>query len=111
LESIPWQIAKLITSVVEVPTIGIGAGPYCDGQILVIHDMLGIFTEIKPKFLKYFGKIGESIHQALDIYRNEVISGTYPDHEHSYEFPEEDLDKINEWFESVDINEEAHKLI
>jgi len=111
LESIPWQIAKLITSTVEVPTIGIGAGPHCDGQILVIHDMLGIFTEFKPKFLKYFGNIGESISQALDNYKNEVINGVYPDHEHSYEFPEQDLDKINEWFESVDINEEAHKLI
>ena len=111
LESIPWQIAKLITSIVEVPTIGIGAGSYCDGQILVIHDMLGIFTEIKPKFLKYFGNIGELISQALDNYKNEVINGVYPDHEHSYEFPEQDLDKINEWFESVDINEEAHKLI
>lgn len=111
LESIPWQIAKLITSTVEVPTIGIGAGPHCDGQILVIHDMLGIFTEFKPKFLKYFGNIGESIHQALDKYKIEVINGKYPDQEHSYEFPEQDLDKINEWFENVDINEEAHKLI
>lgn len=111
LESIPWQIAKLITSTVEVPTIGIGAGPHCDGQILVIHDMLGIFTEFKPKFLKYFGNIGESIRQALDKYKNEVINGKYPDQEHSYEFPEQDLDKINEWVESVDINEEAHKLI
>ena len=111
LESIPWQIAKLITSNVEVPTIGIGAGPHCDGQILVIHDMLGIFTEIKPKFLKYFGNIGESIRKALDKYKSEVIDGRYPDHDHSYEFPEKDLDKINEWVESVDINEEAHKLI
>lgn len=111
LESIPWQIAKVITSTVKVPTIGIGAGPYCDGQILVIHDMLGIFTEIKPKFLKYFGNIGELMSQALDKYKNEVINGIYPDIEHSYEFPEQDLDKIDEWVESVDINEEAHKLI
>jgi len=111
LESIPWQIAKLITSNVDVPTIGIGAGPYCDGQILVIHDMLGIFTEFKPKFLKYFGNIGESISQALDKYKNEVINGIYPDIEHSYEFPEQDLDKIDEWVESVDLNKEAHKLI
>jgi len=61
LESIPWQIAKLITSILKIPTIGIGAGSHCDGQILVIHDMLGIFTEIKPKFLKYFGDIGKYI--------------------------------------------------
>ena len=110
LESIPWQIAKLITNSINIPTIGIGAGPYCDGQILVIHDMLGIFTDFKPKFLKYFGNIGESISQALNDYKNEVITGTYPDREHSYEFPQQDLNKINQWFENVDICEEAHKL-
>ncbi len=110
LEGIPWQIAKLITIAVNIPTIGIGAGPHCDGQIIVIHDMLGIFTEIKPKFVKYFGKIGESISQALDDYRNEVINGLYPDLEYSYEFPQNDLSEINEWFESTDIHEEARKL-
>jgi 3-methyl-2-oxobutanoate hydroxymethyltransferase len=110
LESIPWQLAKLITSVVEVPTIGIGAGPFCDGQILVIHDMLGIFTEIKPKFLKYFGNIGEAIHQALNKYKHEVIDGQYPDKEHSYEFPEQELNKLNDWFNNVDIVEEARKI-
>lgn len=107
LESIPWQIAKLITKSINIPTIGIGAGRYCDGQILVIHDMLGIFTDIKPKFIKYFGKIGESISRALEEYRNEVINGLYPDREHSYEFPQDELEEINQWFEKVDNNEEA----
>ncbi len=111
LESIPWQVAELITNSVNVPTIGIGAGPYCDGQILVIHDMLGIFTDIKPKFLKYFGNIGEAISRALNNYKDEVINGKYPDREHSYEFPEQELTKINEWIENIDICEEAHKLI
>jgi len=110
LESIPWQIAKLITKSIDIPTIGIGAGPYCDGQILVIHDMLGIFTDIKPKFIKYFGKIGESISHALEEYRNEVINGIYPDREYSYEFPQDELDEINQWFKNVDVNEEARKL-
>ena len=111
LESIPWQIAKLITSSIEVPTIGIGAGSYCDGQILVIHDMLGIFTDIKPKFVKYFGNIGKAINRALNDYKDEVINGIYPDREHSYEFPQKELTKINEWIEGIDICEEAHKLI
>jgi len=111
LESIPWQIAKIITSSVDVPTIGIGAGVYCDGQILVIHDMLGIFTDIKPKFLKYFSNIGESIRRALNDYKAEVINGIYPDREHSYEFPQQDLNKINKWIENINIPEEAHKLI
>ncbi len=110
LESIPWQIAKLITKSVNIPTIGIGAGRYCDGQILVIHDMLGIFTDIKPKFIKYFGKIGESISRALEEYRNEVTNGLYPDKEHSYEFPQDELEEINQWFEKVDNNEEDRKL-
>ncbi|MHA1657693.1 MAG: 3-methyl-2-oxobutanoate hydroxymethyltransferase [Promethearchaeota archaeon] len=110
LESIPWQISKLITSVIDIPTIGIGAGPYCDGQILVIHDMLGIFTDFKPKFLKYFGNIGESIHNALISYKNEVEKGIYPGKEHSYEFPPNDLNGINEWFESIDLEKEAQKL-
>ncbi|TFG01368.1 MAG: 3-methyl-2-oxobutanoate hydroxymethyltransferase [Promethearchaeota archaeon] len=110
LESIPWQIAKLITNSVDIPTIGIGAGRYCDGQILVIHDMLGIFTEFKPKFLKYFGKVGDSIRNALKSYRHEVENEIYPEIEHSYELPQNELDDVNEWFEKVDIKEEALKL-
>jgi 3-methyl-2-oxobutanoate hydroxymethyltransferase len=110
LESIPWQIAKLITKSINIPTIGIGAGPYCDGQIIVINDMLGIFTDFKPKFLKYFGDIGENIRKALKSYSDEVKKGKYPDQEHSYEFPEESLNDVNDWFEKVDIEEEALKL-
>ncbi|MFW9988506.1 MAG: 3-methyl-2-oxobutanoate hydroxymethyltransferase [Candidatus Odinarchaeota archaeon] len=111
LESIPWQLAKIITSTINVPTIGIGAGKYCDGQILVIHDMLGIFTDFKPKFLKYFGNIGESIRDALNDYKEEVLNGIYPDREHSYELPQQELDEINEWVENVDLREEARRLI
>ncbi|MFX0008812.1 MAG: 3-methyl-2-oxobutanoate hydroxymethyltransferase [Candidatus Hermodarchaeota archaeon] len=103
LESIPWQIAKFITQSVDVPTIGIGAGSYCDGQILVINDMLGLFTDFKPKFLKYFGDIGNSVKMAINNYKNEVKSGIYPDIEHSYEFPKEDLNEIEEWFENIDL--------
>ncbi|MFX1501331.1 MAG: 3-methyl-2-oxobutanoate hydroxymethyltransferase [Promethearchaeota archaeon] len=110
LESIPWQIAKIITRTLDIPTIGIGAGEYCDGQILVIHDMLGIFTDFKPKFLKYFGNIGESIRDALNNYKNEVLNGIYPDREHSYEIPQEEVDKINKWVENVDLREEARRL-
>ncbi|MHA1292291.1 MAG: 3-methyl-2-oxobutanoate hydroxymethyltransferase [Promethearchaeota archaeon] len=110
LESIPWQIAKLITSAVDVPTIGIGAGSYCDGQILVIHDMLGIFTEFKPKFLKYFGNIGNSIKNALIRYKEEVMDIKYPEQQHTYDFPQENLDEIREWYDTTDIEDEARKL-
>ncbi len=110
LESIPWQIAKIVTNAIDIPTIGIGAGPHCDGQILVLHDMLGIFTEFKPKFLKYFGNIGESILNALKTYKNEVENGIYPGPEHVYESPQLDLNELNEWIENSDIEEEAQKL-
>ncbi len=109
LESIPWQIAKLITKSIDIPTIGIGAGSYCDGQILVINDMLGLFTDFKPKFLKHFGDVGKSVRNALLNYKNEVEKGLYPDREHSYEFPQETLEQINEWFEITDIEEESSK--
>lgn len=98
LESIPWQIAKLITQSLDIPTIGIGAGPYCDGQILVINDMLGIFTEFKPKFLKYFENIGEKVQNAIKNYKQEVEQNIYPDLNHSYDYPNEDLDQVNNWY-------------
>ncbi len=110
LEGIPWQIAKLVTSTIDIPTIGIGAGQYCDGQIIIIYDMLGIFTEFKPKFVKYFGKVGENIRNALNTYKDEIVNRKYPDLDHSYTYPTDDLSEINEWFESADVKEEALKL-
>ncbi|KKK41423.1 hypothetical protein LCGC14_0765560 [marine sediment metagenome] len=110
LEGIPWQIAKLVTSIVDIPTIGIGAGQYCDGQIIIIYDMLGIFTEFKPKFVKHFGNVGEAIRNALKAYKDEIITVKYPDIAHSYEYPSEDLSEINDWYENVNIKEEATKL-
>ncbi len=105
LEGIPWQIAKIITNQVDIPTIGIGAGSHCDGQIIVIHDMLGIFTDFKPKFVKYFANIGQSIREALAKYKEEVENSTYPDRDHSYDYPLNDLNEIDSWIESVDIQE------
>ncbi|OLS15271.1 MAG: 3-methyl-2-oxobutanoate hydroxymethyltransferase [Promethearchaeota archaeon CR_4] len=110
LECIPWQIAKIISKSVSVPTIGIGAGPYCDGQILVIHDMLGIDTAFKPKFLKYFGNVGAEIRKALAAYKDDVEKGVYPAAEHAYEFPKEELDVVTKWLEDADLDVEAEKL-
>ncbi|KKK42632.1 hypothetical protein LCGC14_1822790 [marine sediment metagenome] len=110
LEGIPWQVAKLVTSALDIPTIGIGAGQYCDGQIIIIYDMLGVFTDFKPKFVKHFGNVGENIRNALNSYKNEIINKTYPDIAHSYEYPEEDLGEIKDWFESANIEDEAAKL-
>ncbi len=110
LEGIPWQIAKLVTSTLDIPTIGIGAGQYCDGQIIIIYDMLGIFTEFKPKFVKHFGNIGEGIKNALNSYKDEIVNNLYPDIAHSYEYPSEDLSEINDWYEKGEVEEEAKRL-
>jgi len=71
--------------------------------------MLGLFTDFKPKFIKYFGDVGKSVRNALFNYKSEVEKGIYPDREHSYEFPRESLEQINDWFENVDIEEEISK--
>ncbi len=83
LECVPWQLAKLITKKLEIPTIGIGAGSYCDGQVLVLYDLLGI-TERCPKFVKRYANLGGSISRALKKFRMEVKAGKFPTLEHSY---------------------------
>ncbi len=110
LECIPWQIAELITKEIDIPTIGIGAGPYCDGQILVLHDMLGIFTDFKPKFLKSFGNVRDSITDALEQYKNEVLNVIYPNKDYSYDYVGDQLEDLKEWVENNDLNKEAAEL-
>ncbi|MFH1755184.1 MAG: 3-methyl-2-oxobutanoate hydroxymethyltransferase [Candidatus Latescibacterota bacterium] len=84
LEGIPWELARKITESISIPTIGIGAGPYCDGQVLVINDMLGMMDEASPKFVKRFAEAGKLISTALSTYVQEVKEGRFPDLEHSY---------------------------
>ncbi|HEC78995.1 MAG TPA: 3-methyl-2-oxobutanoate hydroxymethyltransferase [candidate division WOR-3 bacterium] len=85
LEKIPAALAQIITDQVSIPTIGIGAGPHCDGQILVLHDIIGLFPGFKPKFVKQYANLGEEISRAVALYREEVKKGIYPDKEHSFE--------------------------
>lgn len=84
LEGIPSLIAAKITQALEIPTIGIGAGPHCDGQILVIHDMLGITNRTVPKFVKKFADLNLAAQQGLKQYVEEVRSGTFPSKEYEY---------------------------
>jgi len=84
LEGIPWQLAKRITESVSIVTIGIGAGPHCDGQVLVIQDMLGIYDEPLPKFVKMYEELGSKIRGAVSEYVKDVKDGTFPGMEHSY---------------------------
>lgn len=84
LECIPPKLAALISSKLTIPTIGIGAGSGCDGQVLVVQDMLGMTMDFTPKFVKHFGEIGESMVSAFEAYAREVREGTFPEAKHSY---------------------------
>jgi len=95
LECIPKEIARIITRQLKIPTIGIGAGPYCDGQVLVIHDLLGLFNRYSPKFSKKYADLGGEIIKAVKQYKKEVISGQFPDDAHSFHLSEEELRKLN----------------
>ncbi|ADY72987.1 3-methyl-2-oxobutanoatehydroxymethyltransferase [Desulfurobacterium thermolithotrophum DSM 11699] len=84
LEKIPQSLSKEITESLSIPTIGIGAGKYCDGQVLVFHDMVGLFEEFKPKFVKRYAELGKLAREAVKQYIEEVKSGKFPGREHSY---------------------------
>jgi 3-methyl-2-oxobutanoate hydroxymethyltransferase len=85
LEAVPADLAREVTAILEVPTIGIGAGPSCDGQVLVFHDFLGINTAKTAKFVKRYASLGDEIRHAAAEFAREVADGTYPDAAHSYE--------------------------
>ncbi len=84
LEGIPMDLAKEITERLKIPTIGIGAGPDCDGQVLVLHDMLGIFDDFQPTFVKRYANLKELALKAISEYADEVKKGIFPDEKHSY---------------------------
>jgi len=94
LECMPWQLAKMITERVEIPTIGIGAGSYCDGQVLVIHDLLGLSGGFSPKFVKKYVQLEGVVMKALADFKEDVKSGKFPSLEHSYEMKEEEFKKL-----------------
>jgi 3-methyl-2-oxobutanoate hydroxymethyltransferase len=84
LEGLPWQVAGAVTEAVGIPTIGIGAGPRCDGQVLVTNDLLGLFDEFTPKFVKRYANLRETLLQAFGQFREEVRAGAFPGPEHSF---------------------------
>ncbi|HIR41473.1 MAG TPA: 3-methyl-2-oxobutanoate hydroxymethyltransferase [Candidatus Egerieicola pullicola] len=94
LECVPAKLAELITSKLSIPTIGIGAGAGCDGQILVYQDMLGTFTDYTPKFVKRFADVGEVMKNAFAEYNRQVKEGAFPDEAHSFGIDEEVLKKL-----------------
>jgi 3-methyl-2-oxobutanoate hydroxymethyltransferase len=84
LEAIPLDLARRITGELSIPTIGIGAGPHCDGQVLVLHDVLGLFERFAPKFIKRYANLKEEALRAIRTYREEVEKGTFPSEEQSF---------------------------
>lgn len=94
LECVPAKLADMVTKELEVPTIGIGAGNVCDGQVLVYQDMLGMFSDFTPKFVKKFANVGEVMKEAFLFYKKEVAEGSFPAKEHEYTISDDVLEKL-----------------
>ncbi len=94
LECVPDKLAKLISEELEIPTIGIGGGQYCDGQVLVTNDMLGLFDRFVPKFVKQYTKLSHIILEGVKKFKEEVEAGKFPDEAHSFIMKDEDIKKL-----------------
>ena len=94
IEAVPAALVQMITDAVSIPTIGIGAGAGCDGQILVYQDMLGMFSDFTPKFVKRYANVGEVMREAFANYAAEVASGAFPTEEHTYKIKDDVLEKL-----------------
>ena len=99
LEAVPAPLGKLVAEAVKVPVIGIGAGPDVDGQVLVTHDMIGLFDKFVPKFVKQYTNIRKVILDALSEYKQEVLDVEFPAPEHSFKMPEEALEQLKKLIE------------
>ena len=94
LECVPAKLAELISKQLHIPTIGIGAGAGCDGQVLVYQDMLAMYGDFTPKFVKQFAQVGTTMKQAVADYIKEVSDGTFPAKEHTFAIRDEIIDKL-----------------
>ncbi|MCK5581074.1 MAG: 3-methyl-2-oxobutanoate hydroxymethyltransferase [Candidatus Omnitrophica bacterium] len=95
MECIPDRLAEMITKKLSIPTIGIGAGPYCDGQVLVTHDLVGLYDAFRPKFAKRYLEVGTMMAQGIEQFHQDVINGKFPSKEHSFSINDEELNKLN----------------
>jgi len=96
LEAVPASLAAVITKKLQIPTIGIGAGIECDGQVLVFHDMLGIYKKFTPKFVKVYANIYADMEKAIGEYVSDVKEGKFPEEKHSFTMKKDIIDKLNE---------------
>ena len=93
-EAVPGKIASLISNQLEIPTLGVGAGIGCDGQILLCYDLLGVFTDFKPKFTKRFSNVTEVAVKGIKEYAGEVRNKTFPDDDHTYGVDDKEYEKF-----------------
>jgi 3-methyl-2-oxobutanoate hydroxymethyltransferase len=91
LEAVPAPVATRITSALSVPTIGVGSGPDCDGQVLVLHDLVGLYQGRSARFVKRYADVGSTIREALERFAADVRAGAFPEESHTYSIPEEEL--------------------
>ena len=94
LEMVTKEVSKIISNSINIPTIGIGSGPDCDGQVLVFHDVLGLYEKIKPKFAKRYLELSGEIVNAVESYKNDVVSGKFPTNEHSFSMDKSELERL-----------------
>ena len=94
LECVPTPLATYITEILSIPTIGIGAGNGCDGQVLVYQDMLAMYANMKPKFVKQFAQVGKEMNEAFTAYKKAVEEGSFPGEEHTFKMDETIIDKL-----------------
>jgi 3-methyl-2-oxobutanoate hydroxymethyltransferase len=94
LECVPSKLAKIITEKLSIPTIGIGGGPDCDGQVLVWQDSVGLFSDFTPKFVKKYAEVGKIMTEAFTTYDKEVKDGTFPEEKHCFTIKEDELSKL-----------------
>jgi 3-methyl-2-oxobutanoate hydroxymethyltransferase len=94
LEMVTREASKIISESISIPTIGIGSGPDCDGQVLVVHDMLGLYEKIKPKFAKRYLELSSDIIHAVESYRNDVVLGKFPGTEHCFSMDKSELERL-----------------
>ncbi|MCR5416157.1 MAG: 3-methyl-2-oxobutanoate hydroxymethyltransferase [Pseudobutyrivibrio sp.] len=109
LECVPEELATLISKELTIPTIGIGAGAGCDGQVLVYQDMLGMFSGFKPKFVKHFANIGEEMKNAFKAYDSEVKAKTFPSAEHNFAIDKEVMEAVRAADNSTEFKVEFEK--
>ncbi len=100
LEMISHEVSKIITETISVPTIGIGSGAYCDGQVLVVHDLLGMYEKIKPKFVKRYLSLSDEITNAVESYRKDIEGGKFPLKENWFPMEKAEYEKLRKEIES-----------